>query len=163
MRSLLVLGALSLTLSACTVNVRPNLGLSGSSSNLITSVRPDRGEGGNYVVGEALRLSVTTRTAGYVTLLALNPNGAATALVRDAYVQAGTTTFPRAQDNVTYNVAAPRGLQRVRVLFTRVRPTTDLVLGGVYDGNRWNRASNDYLNNYAPADRDVQETYLYVR
>jgi hypothetical protein len=163
MRSLLVLGALSLTLSACTVNVRPNLGLSGSSSNLITSVRPDRGEGGNYAIGEALRISVTTRTAGYVTLLALNPGGAATALVRDAYVQAGTTTFPRASDNVTYNVAAPRGLQRVRVLFTRVRPTTDLVLGGVYDGNRWNRASQDYLNNYAPADRDVQETYLYIR
>lgn len=64
---------------------------------------------------------------------------------------------------MTYNVAPPRGLQRVRVLFTRVRPTSDIVLSGVYSGDSWNVATNGYLTPYAPADRDVQETYFYIR
>ncbi|EYB68001.1 hypothetical protein DEIPH_ctg030orf0041 [Deinococcus phoenicis] len=163
MRTALLLGTLALGLSACTVSVRSNLGLVGSSSNLIANVRPDRGEGATYYVGEPVRLSVTARTAGYVTLVALQPNGYASTLVQNAYIPAGTTIFPRAQDGVTYNVAAPRGLQRVRAIFTRVRPTTDLVLNGYYDGNRWNTVTTQYLTPYAQADRDVQETYLYIR
>lgn len=163
MRTALLLGTLALGLSACTVTVRPNLGLQGSGSNLIVGLRPDRGEGSTYAVGEPLRLSVTTRAAGYVTLIALQSNGYTSTLVRNAYVPAGTTTFPRAQDGVTYNVAEPRGLQRVRAIFTRVRPTTDLVLRGTYDDGRWNATSNAYLQPYDAADRDVQETYLYIR
>lgn len=159
----LALGSLALGLSACAPSYRANVGLQGSSSNLIARVTPDRGEGSSYAIGEAIKINVTTRDAGYVTLLALNADGSADALVRNAYVAAGTTTFPRAQDGVTFNAGAPRGLQRVRAIFTRPRPTTDLVLGGVYDGNRWNNTTNQYLSPYAPADRDVQETYLYIR
>ncbi|MVN87861.1 DUF4384 domain-containing protein [Deinococcus sp. HMF7620] len=162
MRTALLL-SLALGLSACTVTVRPNVGLQGSGSNLITGLRPDRGEGSTYAVGEAVRVSVTTRAPGYVTLLALQSNGVGSVLVRNAYVQAGTTTFPRAGDGVTYNLAEPRGLQRVRAIFTRVRPTTDLVLRGTFDDGRWNATSNAYLEPYATADRDVQETYLYIR
>lgn len=163
MRTALLFGALALGLSSCTVSVRSNLGLVGGDSNLIANLRPDRGEGGTYFVGEEVRISVTTRTAGYVTLVALQPNGYASTLVQGAYVNAGTTTFPRAQDRVTYNVAAPRGLQRVRAIFTRVRPSTELVLSGVYDGTRWNTVTTQYVQPYAVADRDVQETYLYIR
>ncbi|MBB5235399.1 DUF4384 domain-containing protein [Deinococcus budaensis] len=163
MRTALLFGALALGLSSCTVSVRSNLGLAGSGSNLITNLRPDRGEGGTYLVGDEVRISVTTRTAGYVTLVALQPGGAASVLARNVYVNAGTTTFPRAQDGVTYNVAAPRGLQRVRAIFTRVRPTSELVLSGVYDGARWNTVTTQYVQPYAVADRDVQETYLYIR
>ncbi|MDO4245203.1 MAG: DUF4384 domain-containing protein [Deinococcus sp.] len=161
--SALLLGTLALGLSACTVTVRPNTGLVGSSSNLIAAFVPDRGQGATYSVGEAIRFQVTTRDAGYVTLLALNPDGSANVLTQNAYVRAGTTVFPRAEDGVTYNVAPQRGLQRVRAIFTRVRPTTDLVLGGVYDGTRWNTVTNEYLTPYAYADRDVQETHLYIR
>ena len=71
--------------------------------------------------------------------------------------------FPRAQDGVTYNVSYPRGLQRVRAIFTRVRPTTDLVLRGTYDNGTWNTATNAYVNSYAAQDRDVQETYFGIR
>lgn len=165
MRRALVLAALALGLSACTLTTssRPNLGLQGTNGNLIASLRPDRGEGSTYAVGEALRVVLTTRTPGYVTLVGLQSNGYADVLIRNAYVNAGTTVFPRAQDGVSYNVAPPRGLQRIRAIFTRVRPTTDLVLGGVYDGNRWNNATNVYLTPYNTADRDVQETYLYIR
>ncbi|GAA5500572.1 hypothetical protein Dxin01_00293 [Deinococcus xinjiangensis] len=161
--SALLMGSLALSLSACTVAVRPNLGLAGSSSNLIARVTPDKGEGSTYAVGEPVRINVTTREAGYVTLLALNADGSANALVRNAYVAAGTTTFPRLQDGVTFNAAPPRGLQRIRAIFTRPRPTTDLVISGTYDGNRWNNTTNDYLTPYAAADRDVQETYIYIR
>ncbi len=157
------MGTLALSLSACTVAVRPNAGLVGSESNLIVRVTPDKGEGSTYGVGQPVRLSVTTRDAGYVTIVALNADGSADALVRNAYVSAGTTTFPRAQDGVTFNAAPPRGLQRIRTIFTRPRPTTDLVISGTYDGTRWNTFTNDYLTPYAAADRDVQETYIYIR
>lgn len=163
MRSALLLGTLALGLSSCTVSVRSNLGLAGSTSNLIADLRPDRGEGATYRVGEELRLRVSTRTPGYLTLVALQPNGYASTLVRNAYIPAGTTVFPRAGDGVTYNVAAPTGLQRVRAIFTRVRPTSDLIFSGTYDGARWNLTSDEYLRPYAQADRDVQETYLYIR
>lgn len=159
----LLLGTIALGLGSCTITTRPNLGLQGTGSNLIADLRPDRGEGSTYAVGEAVHIRVTTRAPGYVTLIALQSNGYAGTLVRNAYVNAGTTIFPRAQDGVTYNVAPPRGLQRIRAIFTRVRPTTDLVIGGVYDGNRWNNTTNEYLTPYNTADRDVQETYLYIR
>ncbi|GAA5511334.1 hypothetical protein Dcar01_00040 [Deinococcus carri] len=163
MRSALLFGALALGLSACTVSVHSNLGLAGSSSNLIAGLRPDRGEGASYFVGEPVRFFVTTRTAGYVTLVALQPNGYVSTLVQNAYVPAGTSAFPRPQDGVTYNVAPPRGIQRVRAIFTRVQPTSNLVFSGVYDQGRWNNATTTYLSPYAPAERDVQETYLYIR
>lgn len=162
MRTALLLGTLALGLSACSVTVRPNLGLQGSGSNLITSLRPDRGEGSTYAVGESVRFVVSTRAAGYVTLIALQGSEAST-IARNVYVPAGTTVFPRAQDNQVYTVGTPRGLQRVRAIFTRVRPTSDLVLRGTYDEGRWNATSTAYLQPYAVEDSDVQETYLYIR
>lgn len=158
-----LLGALALSLSACTIGVRHNSGLVYSTGNLLARVTPDKGEGAVYRIGEPVRISVTTRDAGYVTILALNPNQTANILVQNAYVQAGTTTFPRDGDGVTFNAAAPTGTQSIRVIFTRVRPTTDLVLGGIYDNNRWNSVTSTYLTPYAAGDRDVQETYIYIR
>lgn len=158
-----LLGTVALSLSACTFTARPNLGLSGSSSNLLARVTPDKGEGSTYNVGEAVKVNVTTRTPGYVTLLALNADGSANVLLQNAYVEKGTTTFPRAGDAATFTAAAPKGLQRIRAVFTKARPTTDLFLRGVYDGNRWNAATNEYLTPYAADERDVQETYIYIR
>lgn len=167
MRTLLLLGTLALGLSACTVTVRPDANASvqiqGQRSNLITGLRPDRGEGSTYAVGEAVRFQFSARTPGYVTLIALQSNGYASVLAQNVYVNAGTTFFPRAQDGVTYNLAEPRGIQRVRAIFTRVRPTTNIVLSGTYDGNRWNSVTTTYLDPYAVGDRDVQETFLYIR
>lgn len=163
MHKLALFGALALGLSSCTVTVGSNLGLAGSSSNLIADLRPDRGEGATYLVGEAVRFQITTRTPGYVTLVALQPGGVASTLVQGVYVQAGTTVFPRPQDGVTYNVAPPRGLQRVRAIFTRVRPTTELVFSGVYNDGQWNAVTTQYVQPYGAADRDIQETYLYIR
>jgi len=33
----------------------------------------------------------------------------------------------------------------------------------VYDGTRWNTVTTQYVQSYAVEDRDVQETYLYIR
>lgn len=156
-------GTLALGLSACTVTVRPNLNVQFAGGNLIAGLSPDRGEGSTYVTGEEVRIRVTTRAAGYVTLVALQSNGYASTLAQNVYVGAGTTTFPRAQDGQVYNVAPPRGVQRVRAIFTRVRPTSGLVLSGTYDGARWNTATTAYVTNVPQADRDVQETFFYIR
>jgi hypothetical protein len=165
MRTFLLLGTLALGLSACTVTVRPNadVQIQTQRSNLITGLRPDRGEGSTYGVGETVRFQFSARVPGYVTLIALQSNGRASVLAQNVYVNAGTTFFPRPEDGVMYTLAEPRGIQRVRAIFTRVRPTTSLVLSGTYDGTRWNSATTAYLTPYALADRDVQETYLYIR
>ena len=41
--------------------------------------------------------------------------------------------------------------------------SADVVLQGNYNGDTWNTATNAYLRPYAAADRDVQETYFYIR
>ena len=51
----------------------------------------------------------------------------------------------------------------MRAIFTRARPGTDLYFQGSYDQGRWNDATNGYVQGYAPADRDVQETSFYIR
>ncbi|MFC4454645.1 DUF4384 domain-containing protein [Deinococcus sonorensis] len=164
MRSTLLLGTLALGLSACTVSVQSNLGVAGSTdSGLISALNPDRGEGSSYYVGEAVRFYLTTRTSGYVTLLSLDPNGNSNVLIRGASVGAGTTVFPRPQDGAVFNVAPPRGVQRVRAIFTRVRPSADLYLSGQYSSGSWNATIQQRLGGYAVADRDVRETFFYIR
>jgi Domain of unknown function (DUF4384) len=167
MRNVFLIGSLALGsfgLSACTVSVRPNLSVSYNDSNLIAGLKPDRGQGSSYAVGSTVRFLVATRTAGYVTLVSLDPDGYSDVLVRNAFVNAGTTSFPRARDGAaSFSVAPPRGYQRVRAIFTSVRPVTDLYFQGTYDQGRWNETTNAYVQGYEPAERDVQETYFYIR
>ncbi|WP_261663320.1 DUF4384 domain-containing protein [Deinococcus sp. Marseille-Q6407] len=150
-------------LSACTVQTeRPNLGLNASQRNLIVGLVPDRGEGASYRQGDEVRLRVSVREPGYLTLIARQPDGSAQVLVRGAYVERGTTIFPRAGDRVTYNVHAPNGLQQVRAIFTRVQPSGQPAVSGNYDQARWNGVGYQDLPPLQAADRDVQETYFYI-
>lgn len=162
--NLLLLLGLGVSLSACTLqpSARANYGLNASERNLIVGLTPDRGEGAKYREGEPVRLRVRVQESGYLTLVARLPNGNAQVLVRDAYVQSGETVFPRAADGVTYNVALPAGRQVVRAIFNRQRPATDLVIGGVYDQNRWNTVGYEGFQPLTVADRDVQETYFQI-
>ena len=164
MRTALLLGSLALGLSACAPSLRANVSLGYTGSNLISSFQPDRGQGSTYFVGENIRFQLSTRTAGYVTIVSLDPNGNSNVLVRSAYVNPGSTVFPRLQDGAaSFSVALPRGVQRVRAIFTRARPNVDLYFQGVYDQGRWNDATNNYVQSYAPNDRDTQETVFYIR
>jgi len=162
MKKALLLACLSVGLSACTITLRSGPTLSTSASH-IRDFRPERGESSSYYVGENVRFRLTTGTAGYVTLVSLDPDGYGNVLVRDAYVNAGTTVFPRAQDAVNFTVAPPRGLQRVRAIFTRTRPASVIVFTGRYDANTWNTHTNAYATTHGTQDRDVWETYFYIR
>lgn len=155
-------GAMLLGLNSCTLTVQANRGLSGSSHNLIAALLPTKGEGASYRPGENMAVQVSTRTDGYLTLIALDPNGMGNVLVQNAFVRAGTTVFPRPEQGVNYTVTPPYGTERIRAIFTRVQPATGVVLSGHYDAGRWNDATNSYLAPYNVADRDVQETFLYI-
>lgn len=158
---LLTLGALAL--SACTVTVRPGTSVTASSNNLIADLRPDRGEGSTYFVGESVRFRFATRAAGYVTLVSLDPDGYGDVLVRNVYVPAGTTVFPRPGDAFTFDLAPPRGVQRVRAIFTTNRTSAQIVFSGRYDQNGWRTYTDAYLEPVGSSQRDVAETFFYIR
>lgn len=150
-------------LTSCTLNVRGNNDLVYRQSNLIRSFAPVGGQGANYAVGDEVKLKITTAVTGYLTILALTTDGSAYPLIQNAYIPAGNHTFPRPEDYVVFNSTEPKGMQRLRAIFTKVRPTTSLVLGGTYDEERWNAVTGEYLSPYAAGDRDVLETYIVVR
>lgn len=160
----------ALSLSACTVTVRPGASVSSptvipvNNSNLLLDLAPDRGEGSTYFVGDTVRFRVSTRTPGYVTLVSLDPDGYGNVLVRGAFVNAGTTVFPRAQDGQgSYQLTPPRGVQRVRAIFTSVRPTSDIVFSGRYDESGFRNTTDIYVRPYNASERDVAETFFFIR
>ncbi|AFZ68523.1 DUF4384 domain-containing protein [Deinococcus peraridilitoris] len=164
MNKALLLTALSLGLSACTVSVRPGVTVvSAAQANLIQNFQPSRGEGSSYFVGESVSFRFSSRTAGYLTLVSLDPNGRGNVLQQNIYVPAGTTVLPRPSDRVTFDLTPPRGLQRVRAIFTTVRPTTQIVFSGQYDRGGWNTYTDSYVQGYGPEQRDVYETFFYIR
>lgn len=173
MKQALLLGALALGLSACRFTVQPGAtarpsvtvrsGASvtvGARPNLITTLRPERGVGSVYYVGERIRFNVTARTAGYLTLVALDPDGYGNVLLRDTYIPAGPTLVGA---NYALQITPPRGLERVRAVFTTSRPGSSIVFSGRYDQSGWNSYTDAYANRYGPSERDVAETYLYIR
>ncbi len=171
MKQALLLGALALGLSACRVTVQPSTVQPGvvqpgagvsvaARPNLITTLRPERGAGSVYYVGERVRFDVRTRTAGYLTLVALDPDGYGNVLLRDTYVAAGRTLVGA---NYALQITPPRGLERVRAIFTTSRPRGNIVFSGRYDQRGFNSYTDSYLNGYGPGARDVAETYLYIR
>ncbi len=163
MKKVLLLATLSLGLGACTVTVRPGASVSVSQANIIQRFAPDRGEGSNYSVGESVRFELNTRVAGYVTLVSLDPNGNGNVLARNVFVPAGTTIFPRAEDRVTFDIQPPRGLQRVRAIFTTARPTSSISFSGTYSRGEWTTTTEAYLRPYGANERDVIVTFFYRR
>lgn len=148
--------ALLVGLASCapTHSARPQL--AGHPSSLVARVAPERGEGASYQPTEAVNLQLTTRKDGYLTLISLRPDKTAALLAQNLPLKAG-------QNTVSVDLGGIEGLHTVRAIVTLKRPTTDLVLRGTYDGNTWNAATNEWLTPYALDERDVQETYLYVK
>lgn len=166
MKKALLLAALSAGLGACTVTVRPGATVvtaPAAQANIIQNFQPTRGEGSTYFVGESVSFRISTRQAGYLTLVSLDPDGYGSVLARNLYVPAGTTVLPRPGDNVTLDLTPPRGLQRVRAIFTAERPTSNIVFSGRYDQNGWNTYTDAYVRPYGPQQRDIDETFFYIR
>ncbi|WP_027481451.1 DUF4384 domain-containing protein [Deinococcus pimensis] len=160
MKKSLLLAALSLGLGACTVSVRPGVSVNVSQANLVTNFQPDRGEGSTYFVGERIRFNLSTARDGYVTVVSLDPDGRGDVLLNNAFVRAGTSTI--GADN-RFQITPPRGVQRVRVIFTTERPSSTLVFRGQYSRGEWNTYTESYVRPYGVEQRDVYETFFYIR
>ena len=161
MKQALLLGALALGLSACRVTVQPDAAtVVAARPNLITSLRPERGAGSVYYVGERIRFNIATRTSGYLTLVALDPDGYGNVLLRDTYISAGRTLVGA---NYALQITPPRGLERVRAIFTTAQPQSTIVFNGRYDQSGWNSYTDTYADGYGASGRDIAETYLYIR
>ncbi|WP_261663247.1 DUF4384 domain-containing protein [Deinococcus sp. Marseille-Q6407] len=80
----------------------------------------------NYYVGNKIRLFTKTNESAYVYLFNVDPNGKVDLILPNNlqsggnYLRAGETrVFPSAQDNFTFDIAAPYGVNKVLALASR--------------------------------------------
>lgn len=126
--------ALALVLSACAIYVDPKPSASVqvrpipspsqpeivvTDASEISEFAPTRGEGSIYNLGESISFQVRTSGSGYLTLTAYGPDGTASVFGQGIYVPGGPLTYlPTPESGVTYDLAPPRGLQRVTATFS---------------------------------------------
>lgn len=134
-------------LSACTVNFTP----------AILRFEPDRGAGATYYVGEEVRFFLTLADPGWISLVAIDPDGRTYEFDR-FYLGRGTHVLPPGA--YRYTVTPPRGLQRVRAIYTDTHPGS-LRLEGVYTD--WDARLRVYLETSGARRYQVAETYFYIR
>lgn len=168
MRKLLLLLGMAGLISACTVTTH-----SGATVSLrfgvdltptIVRLEPDRGQGANYFVGEFVKFNLTLNRPGYVALVAIDPNGQTYEFSR-YYLQAGSYTLagPQGNPNFGFQLRPPRGLERVRAIYTDSPYPTGFTFSGVYTYDTWDRQTSIYLRQTGARVRDVAETYFYIR
>jgi len=166
MKKLAVLLGLAALLSACTITFRPGDVQVGVSvgfdlSDVIARFEPDRGRGAIYSVGEEVRFVVTLRRPGYVSLVAIDPDGHTYEFEHGVYLSAGTYELPLPGMRHRYVVEPPTGKQRVRVVYTDTRPGT-VYFRGVYDADGFNNRLRLYFQQSYAQVRDLKETYFYI-
>jgi hypothetical protein len=152
---LLLLPLIALLLAGCSLVI-------GGRSGFIRTFAPTGGRGSVYYLGQQVRFVLTVSRPGYVTLVSLNPGGYSNVLVRNAYVPAGTTYFPRSP-YVHYTITPPTGLQRVRAIFTTVVQRPNLALYGQYSFPGWQNRTDLYLQSYPVRVRALAQTYFYIQ
>jgi len=165
MRKVFALSVLALLLSSCTLYLKPGdvsfrLRFGVELTPTIVRLEPDRGTGSTYFVGETIRFIVSTDRSGYVTLVSIDPDGSSDVLTT-RFLDAGTYVFPLTGEGVQYTLAPPRGLQRVRAIFTD-RPSS-VSFRGTYTDDGWDRQTTFYIQRSSSRIQDVAETYFYIR
>ena len=156
----LAAAALGLLITACTITISPAPGITITLSDEILEFHPTRGAGATYFVGENIEFRLTTRTAGYVPLTAIDPDGTVYELSRNVRVPGGTVFIPTREQRVVYTAAPPRGVHRIRVSFTP-RPTSGTIVYRERRGDaEWSAAIELELRPYEV--RDVAETSLTI-
>jgi len=156
MRFLLVL--LAGFLSACTVTLEGlTLTYRWDYSPVLLRFEPDRGAGATYFVGEEIRFFLTLDRPGWVTLVVEDPDGRTYELDR-FFLQRGTHVLPPGA--YRYVLTPPRGLHRVRAVYTDREPG-GVRLQGVYTD--WDARLRVYLEASGARTYHVAETYFYVR
>ena len=166
MKRPVLLLALAVALSACTVTLRPGdvrLGVSVryDLSGVITRFESDRGVGSTYYVDEEVRFVITLLRAGYVSLVAIDPDGRTYEFEHGVYLPAGTHVLPLSGMRRRYVVDYPTGKQRVRAVYTDTRPG-GVYFRGVYTTDGFNEHLRLYFDQSYARVRDVRETYFYI-
>lgn len=147
-----LLAACAPTLEISGVGLDYRLGYGGA----ILDFAPDRGPGGWYYLGEEVNFDLTLARPGWVTLVVVDPDGRVYELDR-FYLPAGRHLLPPGP--YRYTLVPPRGLHRVRAVFTDTRPSARLE--GVYTD--WDGRLRLYLEASQARWYDVRETYFYLR
>jgi hypothetical protein len=159
-------------LTACTIYVRPGdvfvrgrLRIGIDLGDIITVFEPDRGSGATYFVGERISFRVRTRQDGYLTLTAIDPDGSVYVLMRNIFIDAGSsTTIPGRGDRFVFSLEPPRGLHRVRASFTSTETNTGSI---TYRGKRgedlWTQTIITEIEPFPRNSRDVVETHFFLR
>lgn len=156
MRLLLVLVAGFL--SACTVVFEGvSLSYRVDFTPAILRFEPDRGPGATYFVGEEVRFLLTLDAPGWVSLVAIDPDGRTYEFDR-LYLGRGTHLLPSGA--YRYTLTPPRGLHRVRAIYTDQTPGA-VRLEGVFTD--WDARLRLYLEASRARRHQVAETYFYVR
>lgn len=166
MRRLIPLLFLVGLLSACSLTVRPRVGLNLSFgfdlTPTIVRLEPDRGRGATYRPGEEVRFIISTNRSGYIALVGIDPDDRSYELDR-FYLNPGTYTLPLPGSRYRYTVTTPYGTQRVRAIFTDTHDPSSVRFQGVYRENGWNRQTSLYIEASGAKVRDVAETYFEIR
>ncbi|WP_038055263.1 DUF4384 domain-containing protein [Thermus amyloliquefaciens] len=145
-------------LSACTVTLEGfTLSYRWDFTPVILRFEPDRGAGATYYVGEEVRFFLTLADPGWISLVAIDPDGRTYELDR-LYLGRGTHVLPPGA--YSYTLTPPRGLQRVRAIYMD-GPPGSLRLEGVYTD--WDARLRVYLEASGARHYQVVETYFYVR
>jgi len=166
MKKFAVLLGLTALLSACTITLRPGDVQVGVSvefdlSDVIARFEPDRGRGATYYVGEEVRFVVSLRRPGYVSLVAIDPDGRTYEFEHGVYLPAGTHELPLPGMRHRYVIEPPTGKQRVRVIYTDTRPGS-VYFRGVYSTDGFNDRLRLYFRQSYAQVRDLKETYFYI-
>ncbi len=156
MRPLLVL--LAGLLSACTITLEGlTLTYRLDLSPAILRFEPDRGAGATYFVGEEIRFLLTLDRPGWVSLVVIDPDGRTYELDR-LYLERGTHLLPRGA--YRYRLIPPRGLHRVRAVYTEAPPSPRVRIEGVYTD--WDARLRVYLEASGARGYGVAETHFYL-
>lgn len=122
----------------------------------ILRFEPDRGAGATYFVGEEVRFFLTLAFPGWVSLVVVDPDGRTYTLDR-FYLPRGTHVLPPGA--YRYVLTPPRGLHRVRAVYTDTEPGAAR-LEGVYTD--WDAQLRLYVEASRAARHQVEETRFYV-
>lgn len=151
-------GLLALLLSACTLTLEGvTLTYRLDFTPAILRFEPDRGVGATYFVGEDIRFFLTLESPGWVSLVVVDPDGRTYELDR-FYLGRGTHVLPPGA--YRYTLTLPRGLHRVRAVYTDAEPGA-LRLEGVFTD--WDARLRVYLEASRARRHQVVETHFHVR
>lgn len=84
---------------------------------------PARGNGSRYFVGENIQFQIQSPQSGYMTLTAIDPDGATYVFEENVPVRAGQR-FSLPSGNKTYSLTPPTGLHRIQAAFS-VQPISN--------------------------------------